>query len=256
MTTRMKPDDPIYEALSAYLDNELQARERASLEVELKRRPELRRALSELRQTRALLRTQPRMRAPRNFTLSPAMAGAQHGVRPVSSAYATLRLASLLATFFFILVSVGSLYVQRFGPEPSVVPAVAENNSLRGPGGFGLGGGGGAVEPPMAVAAPETITESVAVAEGPAAKTSDATPTVGQESAPATGAVAVMEQPVEPEMEVQADLPASTPALPTDDAAQAQTRPITGALLIGIQVLLALLAVGAGIAAFILRRTG
>lgn len=256
MTTRMKPDDPIYEALSAYLDNELQARERSNLEAELKRRPELRRALSELRRTRALLRAQPRMRAPRNFTLTPAMAGVRQGARPVSSAYSTLRLASMLATFFFVLVSVGSLYVQRFGPEPSVVPLAANDNSLKRPGGFGMGGGGGGVvEPPVAMAVPETITESVTVAEEPAAKASEATSTADLEATPVTGAVVAMEQPAEPEIEMQADQPASTPASTNDgSAAQRQSHPITGPLLIGVQVLLALLAVGAGMAAFFLRR--
>ena len=251
MTTRMKPND--YEALSAYLDNELQPRERARLETELKHSAELRRELAELRQTRALLRAQPRLRSPRNFTLTPAMAGARHGAHSLSSAFPTLRLASFLATFFFILVTAGSLYIQRFGPEPSVVAMSPDGRPVQQPGGFGMGGGGGggAVEPPAAMDVQQAMTESLTITEGPAAaKVLDVTPVAEAASviepplADASGANA-------PEAGVllATQAPASGPAPGGRLANQ-----FTGPLLVGVQILLALMAVGAGIAAYLVRR--
>jgi hypothetical protein len=62
-----------YEVLSAYMDGQLAAGEQRRLEQRLQALPELQAALEELRQTRTLLRQAPRHRAPRNFTLTPAM---------------------------------------------------------------------------------------------------------------------------------------------------------------------------------------
>ena len=69
-----------WEALSAYLDGQLPAKERTRLETQLNQAPELRSALEDLRRTRSVLRSQPKVRAPRNFTLTPEMAGL--GARP------------------------------------------------------------------------------------------------------------------------------------------------------------------------------
>ena len=53
-----------WEALSAYLDGELPAKERTKMEASLNQAPELRSALEEMRRTRAVLRSNPRC-APR-----------------------------------------------------------------------------------------------------------------------------------------------------------------------------------------------
>ena len=58
------------ERLSAYLDNQLDGKERARLEERLIADRELRRELQELEKTRLLLRELPRLRAPRNFVNS------------------------------------------------------------------------------------------------------------------------------------------------------------------------------------------
>ena len=57
------------EQLSAYLDGELDAAERAALDGRLAEDATLQRALGELRQTRALLRALPTPAAPRSFAL-------------------------------------------------------------------------------------------------------------------------------------------------------------------------------------------
>jgi len=64
-----RPSAQDEEQLSAYLDGELNAVERAALERRLAQDATLRRALGELRQTRALLRALPTPALPRSFAL-------------------------------------------------------------------------------------------------------------------------------------------------------------------------------------------
>ena len=104
-----------WDALSAYLDNALNNRERQRLETQLQSRSEMRVALNELRQTRQLLRQTPALRVPRNFTLTPEMAGLRS---PRSRAYPTFQFAFALASFFFVLVIAGELV---FG-SPAALP--------------------------------------------------------------------------------------------------------------------------------------
>ena len=114
-----------WEALSAYLDEQLPAKERARLETRLNQAPELRSALEDLRRTRSVLRSQPQVRAPRNFTLTPDMVGLKS--RPVrrAPAYPFFRFASALAGFLFLLVLVGDLtgLPARLGIGGSTQPA-------------------------------------------------------------------------------------------------------------------------------------
>ena len=72
MTT---PSSRDLEQLSAYLDGQLSQSSRTRLETRIQSDPALASALEELRQTRAFLRRTPQRRAPRNFTLTPGMAG-------------------------------------------------------------------------------------------------------------------------------------------------------------------------------------
>jgi hypothetical protein len=66
--------DHDYELLSEYLDDALNAAERADLETRLKAESELRRELEALRGTVALVKSLPLRKAPRNFTLDASMA--------------------------------------------------------------------------------------------------------------------------------------------------------------------------------------
>ncbi len=94
------------ENLSAYLDAQMTPNERRRLEAQLAGSPALQTALDELRQTRQMLRSLPRLKAPRNFTLKPEMVQARRP-RPLFSwgAFsfsAASALAALLLFVFFI----------------------------------------------------------------------------------------------------------------------------------------------------------
>jgi hypothetical protein len=69
------PSDRDLELLSAYLDGELSDREKERLEQRLARESALRADLDDLRETVALVNDLPRLKAPRNFTLDPAVYG-------------------------------------------------------------------------------------------------------------------------------------------------------------------------------------
>jgi hypothetical protein len=71
MNTPLSSND--WEALSAYLDGQLSERDRNRLQQRMAADPELQRALEGLRQTKIILRSAPRRRAPRNFTLTKQM---------------------------------------------------------------------------------------------------------------------------------------------------------------------------------------
>ena len=63
-----------FEQFSAYLDGQLTPGEAAKIEELLRANSEWRLAIEELAATRSLLRSAPRYRIPRSFTLTPEMA--------------------------------------------------------------------------------------------------------------------------------------------------------------------------------------
>jgi len=107
MTTHISPRD--WEALSAYLDGQLAPKERQHLEARLQARADLRAALEELRRTREVVRARLPVRAPRNFTLTPEMAGIRTRSRPGVALFPAMRLASALSSLLFVLVVLGDL---------------------------------------------------------------------------------------------------------------------------------------------------
>jgi anti-sigma factor RsiW len=136
------------EQLSAYLDDQLPQAERTRLEIRLKSDPALTAALEDLRQTRALLRRTPRRRAPRNFTLSPRMAGIRP---PVPRLVPVLSWASAVAMVLFVF----TLGTSLVGQLPSqAAPMMAASSR-------GLGGGPAAaatmVPATLAPAAPAPV---------------------------------------------------------------------------------------------------
>jgi hypothetical protein len=107
MTKPLSPQE--IELLSAYLDHELDPAETARLESRLQVETELKDTLTELRKTRQVLRSLPLMRAPRNFTLTPAMAGVRKQERSRLRWFSTLRFSSALAGLLLVLVVLGDL---------------------------------------------------------------------------------------------------------------------------------------------------
>ncbi|HHS97901.1 MAG TPA: hypothetical protein ENK08_08390 [Chloroflexi bacterium] len=134
------------ELLSAYLDGELNPKERARLEARLAADPDLRERLEELRRTIALVRGLPRVKAPRNFLLTPEMVAPARR-RPVllgRRLAPVLTLATAMSALACAVVLIGNLLT------------------------FGLGGMGAApaAAPPRQVAL-EPATEEAALAPLP-----------------------------------------------------------------------------------------
>jgi anti-sigma factor RsiW len=116
------------EQLSAYLDGVLSDSERAVLEVRLNTDPDLRAELDELRQTIALVKALPPMRAPRNFTLTREMVGdtAPHTSQrapsrsrilffPTSAVFSAV---SAVAAMFLFVIGAGILLNRGIQSEP------------------------------------------------------------------------------------------------------------------------------------------
>jgi anti-sigma factor RsiW len=118
------------EQISAYLDGQLPQGDATRLEVRLKNEPQLRAVFTEMSQARALLRRLPARRAPRNFTLTPKMAGIKP---PLPRTFPMFRFASVLATILFLFAYAANLSVPAMSALRAAAPAPA----------FGMGGGGG-----------------------------------------------------------------------------------------------------------------
>ena len=112
----MRVSDRDLELLSTYLDGRLNQKDQARLETRLQKDPELREVYEQLHRTRAVLRSLPRMRAPRNYTLSPRMVPART-VMPQS--YPILRLVTALASFLLIFALLGDFFVFRTADQVS-----------------------------------------------------------------------------------------------------------------------------------------
>jgi hypothetical protein len=122
MTTRISTRE--WEAISAYLDGQLPPRERTRLEEQLKNRADLRAALEDLRRTRTILRSQPKLRAPRNFTLTPEMVGARPQPRRGFNLFPALSLTSALAGLLFVAVLLVDLIGGRSAASPPMSVAM------------------------------------------------------------------------------------------------------------------------------------
>lgn len=142
------------ELLSAYLDGKLSQADSARLESRIKTEPDLRGILDDLSQSRALLRKLPKRRAPRNFTLTPQMAGVKP---PLPRAVPALRWATSLATLLLFVTFAANAFATSLA-----TPAYMS---------LGKGGGGAPEEAPMmeAVPAEPAATEAPELEAAPAA---------------------------------------------------------------------------------------
>jgi hypothetical protein len=113
-----------YELLSAYLDNQLDTRERARLESRLKLEPELRRELHELDETRLLMHSLPRLRAPRNYFISAETIARPVGIRQPLRLAPAYGIVSAIATILLVLVIFGDKLISSTSPV-SLAPASA-----------------------------------------------------------------------------------------------------------------------------------
>jgi anti-sigma factor RsiW len=129
MTTQISERE--WEDLSAYLDGQLSPKESSRLEEKLQASADLRAALKELNQTRLLLRSQPAVRAPRNFLLTPKMVGDRRSKPRSFQLFPAMRLASALAVALFILVLAGDLLTG--GRQPGAMPVAYQSLQMAAP---------------------------------------------------------------------------------------------------------------------------
>jgi hypothetical protein len=128
-----------WEEISAYLDGQLSEKSRKQFEVRLNQNEDLRQGLEEIRRTRTVIRQQAALRAPRNFTLTPAMLGSP----PPASLYnslasrmvTVLRTSAALASFLFVLVVVANVFLSRPASQTmrsveKAIPEVAATKAM------------------------------------------------------------------------------------------------------------------------------
>ncbi len=183
---RNKPEHQwVEESLSAYIDDELTARERARVEKHLEECQACAHELASLRQTVALIKELPPLRAPRSFAVRPAAVRVRPSPAPPAWGYGLLKGATALAALLLVLLIGGDLALQfvrvtslaswapgaaapevAFAPslEPSAVPAPAEEAPL-------LGQAKGTEEPQ--VPGPENAEEVAPAAPAPTAAAQD-----------------------------------------------------------------------------------
>ena len=184
--------------LSAYLDDEISPQERDRLEERLQQNPDLRGELEALRRTRLIWRAAPKVRAPRNFTLTPEM------VTPRPSFWDWFRPTmqwSAAVAFVLLLVTMAGQRWLMPPTSPSAEPPammMAATAPTEAPVAKGLGEEpptAGMEKGPAAAPATETVTstemtlpsQSMVQAEGDTPITPTATATAPPSISPTTG---------------------------------------------------------------------
>lgn len=171
------------ERLNAYLDNALSAQERRRFEQELEQDAALRAELEALRWVKLSVQQVPRVRAPRNFVLDPAVYGQKEsqGQGVLSGFYPGLRVATALTAFFFMLALALDL----------ATPYGALNRPLLGTGASQVAMEDSFREGDVAMVAEEELESAPAAAdEAPAAAEEPA-----EEPEPEISAFAITEEP-------------------------------------------------------------
>jgi hypothetical protein len=158
------------ELLSAYLDGELQPDQHQTLAARLGAEPDLRERLENLRKVKLMVGYLPRMRAPRNYTLTPEMVTVR--TQKKQPFIASLRLATALAAIMLVvlfsvelLFTSGPLARPQLASEPMMEAAMVADEAepepliiwgAPGVGGaderhFGMGGDAALMEEPVMV---------------------------------------------------------------------------------------------------------
>lgn len=194
----MSITDREFEALSAYMDGELSKKARSQLETQLETNQELQETFEQLQRTRSVIRSLPKMRAPRNYFLTPEMAGV---VQKTHKAFPILRLASVLATLVLILVFMGDIFVL-----PTLT--LSESEAVQ----FAAPAASEAIQPVLEA----EIVESQ-LPEAPAEGESDRA--MSEEPAPPPAAAEAMEMVEEEAAPVEKTQPLSTLAAPAEELA-------------------------------------
>src|SRR5262245_54483122 len=160
-------NDSDLELLSAYIDQQLTAAERAALDRRLENEPALQLALDELRTTVGLLRDLPLARPPRSFALDPqSVAPKRAWSFPWMQLGSALVAATLLLAFGFVLTrGIGG------GGQPASAPIAASAPTLAPAAPFPAAAAPTSAPaeqaPAAAGAAPTAAAEALTAAEAP-----------------------------------------------------------------------------------------
>ncbi len=111
--------------LSAYIDKQLTARDRARVARHLEECPACRRELAELRRTIALVSQAPRLHAPRSFALPQTMQPAQTRQRRWEGLFAFARTAAVIASALMVILFAGDMALS-FVWQPALRAGSAE----------------------------------------------------------------------------------------------------------------------------------
>jgi hypothetical protein len=111
-----------WELLSAYIDGQLSSGKREQLEARIQTTPELRAALEDLTQTRALVRSLPCLKAPHSFRLTPEMVGRSQPRRLYPFFQFASALTSLLLVMVLLSDFLGFGFPTLFGRTESQAP--------------------------------------------------------------------------------------------------------------------------------------
>jgi hypothetical protein len=275
---RMILSDRDWELLSAYMDGQLSNGKRTQLEARMKSNPELRAALEDLTQTRTMLRSLPRLKAPRSFKLTSEMVGQKQPKR----LYPFFQFASALTSLMLVLVLLsdwlGFGLQAPFGQSASqapdapvaaevVVESAPESLALEMPAEEQMDAlkAVPAEEGQLEESMEEQARMAVATAEAEPTGAADAylaAPAAPEEAAPNLSMEAAE---VPPDASVTGDTPAEMPAA-EPQAAESETDQASPVIdrappegFSGMRILeisLALVAFGTALMAFYLRRTG
>jgi anti-sigma factor RsiW len=130
MKNQIKPRD--YELLSAYLDNQINSKDRAYLENRLKAIPELQKELHELSKTRLLLRSMPKLRAPHNYIISVKTAQVNQRLPATSRMAPVMGIMSAVATILLVLVIFSGNVLTPASPriETSIIEAPVQSSEV------------------------------------------------------------------------------------------------------------------------------
>ncbi len=131
MSLFLSSHDRELELLSAYLDNQLAQTERAKLERRLAAEPKLQATLDDLRSVKTSLASLPKVKPPRNFTLTPKMLkarGLATPARPLTRLLPVVNIATALATVLFAVIITADLGGGFNAAAPAQAPAAQVEN--------------------------------------------------------------------------------------------------------------------------------
>ncbi len=137
-----------WELISAYIDGELNAQEKARMEECIKTHPEYQQAIDGLRRTKAILQKTPVRKVPRNFTLTPADVQPARLPRWIPTMQWASAAMALAAVFLFAYQMAPGFTGQKTNAPPAMESAAPTASTM-------------VAEAPQAMAADQTAPEVI-----------------------------------------------------------------------------------------------